>query len=76
MPLRLPIFVEVPILIIVSTIFFFLEKAAFRLQDPFENEPTEIQVISMVRTIEINITQLLVETELPPAIKAKSFYVL
>ena len=75
-PLRLPILLEVSILIIVSMVFFFLEKAAYRLQDPFENLPTDTPVTSIARTIDINIRQLLGEKELPKPIEPNGFYIL
>ena len=75
-PLRLPILLEVLILVLVSMVFFFLEKAAYRLQDPFENLPTDTPVTSISRTIDINIRQLLGEKELPKPIKSQDFYVM
>ncbi|MBO0321459.1 hypothetical protein J0X14_04050 [Muricauda sp. CAU 1633] len=75
-PLRLVVVLEVLILVIVSMVFFFLEKAAFRLQDPFENLPTDTPVTSIARTIDINIRQLLGETELPKPIEPEDFYIL
>lgn len=75
-PLRLEIYFEAPILIIVSMLFFFLEKAAYRLQDPFENLPTDTPTHSISRTIEINIRQLLGETEIPEPIQANKFYIM
>ena len=56
--------------------FFSLEKAAFRLQDPFENKPTDTAMSSISRTIDINIRQLLDEEELPEPIKPGKFYIL
>lgn len=75
-PLNLSIFIEVPVLVILSMVFFFLEKAAFRLQDPFENRPTDTPVTSISRTIDINIKQLIGETDLPKPIEPKDFYIM
>lgn len=75
-PLNLSIFIEVPVLIILSMVFLFLEKAAFRLQDPFENLPTDTPVTSISRTIDINIRQLLGETDLPEPIEPEDFYIM
>jgi putative membrane protein len=47
------------ILVIVSTVFFFLEKAAFRMQDPFENIPTDTPMTFIAEKIEGDILQLL-----------------
>ncbi|MDF0707351.1 bestrophin family protein [Flagellimonas okinawensis] len=75
-PLNLSIFIEVPVLLILSLVFLFLEKAAFRLQDPFENLPTDTPVTSISRTIDINIRQLIGETDLPKPIVAEDFYIM
>ena len=50
---------EFSILLIVSTVFFFLEKAAFRMQDPFENIPTDTPVTSLAEKIECDVLELL-----------------
>ncbi|RIV44219.1 bestrophin family protein [Flagellimonas pelagia] len=75
-PLRLVVVLEVFILVIISMVFFFLEKAAFRLQDPFENQPTDTPVTSIARTIDINLRQLLGETDLPKPIESDDFYIM
>ncbi|SDQ06327.1 bestrophin family protein [Flagellimonas zhangzhouensis] len=75
-PLNLNIVIEVLVLLILSMVFLFLEKAAFRLQDPFENLPTDTPVTSIARTIDINIRQLLGETELPKPIEPIDFYIM
>lgn len=56
---------ETPLLIAISTGFFLLEKSAKHMQDPFENRPTDTAMTAISRTIEINIKQLLKETEIP-----------
>lgn len=50
---------EFAILMIVSAVFFFLEKAAFRMQDPFENIPTDTPVTFIAKKVEEDILQLL-----------------
>lgn len=75
-PLRLHVLLEVSILVTISMVFFFLEKVAYRLQDPFENFPTDTPVTSISRTIDINIRQLLGEGEIPEPLATKDFYVM
>jgi Predicted membrane protein len=75
-PLRLSVILEVFILVIISMVFFFLEKAAFRLQDPFENQPTDTPVTSIARTIDINLRQLVGETDLPKPVESNDFYIM
>ena len=70
-----PLF-EIPLLLIISSAFFLLEKSATYMQDPFENRATDTAVSSIARTIEINIKQLLKEKDIPNPMPTESFYVL
>ncbi len=65
---------EIPLLLIISSGFFVLEKTATLLQDPFENRPTDTPVTTIATNIEINIKQLLNEAEIPKPLKPYSFY--
>ena len=67
---------EVPLLLLISCAFFLLEKTATDLQDPFNNEPTDTPVTAIATSIEINIKQLLNETDMPEVKKATDFYLL
>jgi putative membrane protein len=42
-----------------------IEHVAIFLQDPFSNRPSDTPVLSLSRTIEINIKQMLGEKDLP-----------
>lgn len=68
-----PIF-EVPLLLLISSGFFVLEKTATLLQDPFENKPTDIAMTTIATNIEINIKQLLQESDIPKPLKPRKFY--
>ena len=70
------VFFEIPLLLLISSAFFLLERSATHMQDPFENKPTDTAVTAIARTIEINIRQLLNETEVPQPLKPQNFYVL
>ncbi len=70
------IYFEMPLLIVVSMVFFLLEKSATFLQDPFNENPTSTSVTSIARNIEINIKQLLQEKEIPQPLHSDSFYIL
>lgn len=65
---------EVVILLLITTPFFLLEKSALHLQDPFANRPTDTAVTSIARTVEINIRQLLNESNVPEPIQPNRFY--
>ena len=68
-----PVF-ETPLLIIISFGFFVLEKTATLLQDPFDNQPTDTAMTTIATNIEINIRQLLKESEIPKPLPPHSFY--
>lgn len=65
---------EIPLLLVISTTFFLLEKSATHLQDPFRNRPTDTPVTSIARTIEINIKDLLKEKDIPKQHQPEKFY--
>ncbi|WP_116107633.1 bestrophin family protein [Lewinella sp. IMCC34191] len=75
-PFTLSVVMEVLIVLLIAMVFFFLEKAAYLLQDPFENLPTDTPMSAISRTIDINIRQLLGETELPPKVEPEEFYLM
>ncbi|WP_247237879.1 bestrophin family protein [Telluribacter sp. SYSU D00476] len=65
---------EVPLLMVLSMAFFLLERSATHMQDPFENRPTDTAMTAIARTIEINIRQLLKETDVPAPHQPEEFY--
>lgn len=67
---------EVPLLLVISVAFFFLEKTATDLQDPFNCKATDIPVKSIATNIEINIRELLKESSVPNKIVSDTFYIL
>ena len=67
---------EIPLLLVISCSFFLLEKTSALLQDPFNNKPTDTAMTAIATTIEINIKQLINETELPQPTQPKGFYLL
>lgn len=70
----LPFRFELPLLLSISMAFFLLEKSATHMQDPFENRPTDTAVTAIATTIEINLKQLLGESEVPPPLTSSTFY--
>ncbi len=67
-------YVELPLLLVISSLFFLLEKTATQLQDPFENVPTDTAMTTIATNIEINIKQLLNEIEIPQPLTSSTFY--
>jgi putative membrane protein len=67
---------EIPLLVVIASTFFLIEKSARHLQDPFANRPTDIAVTAIARTVEINLRQLLLEKDIPQAVAPGKFYIL
>jgi putative membrane protein len=65
---------EIPLLLIIASFFFLLERTATHLQDPFSNKPTDTAMTAIATTIEINIKQLLKDTDIPNPHPANEFY--
>lgn len=51
-------YLEAPIVILIALPFFFLEKTALHLQDPFSNMPTDTPVTTIAQGIEVNLKQM------------------
>ena len=58
------------------TRIFLLERTARYLQDPFSNKPTDTPVTAIARTVEINLRQLLDETDVPAPFAPAAFYLM
>lgn len=67
-------FFEIPLLLVISSAFFLLEKSASHLQDPFNNKPTDTAVTTIATNIEINIKQMLDENDVPAPLPPASYY--
>ncbi|GGH74302.1 putative membrane protein [Filimonas zeae] len=66
----------VPLLLLISAGFFFIEKIAFHLQDPFRNRPSDVPVTHIAEQIEKNIRQLLGEATIPEVSPPKNHYIM
>ena len=67
---------EIPVLLTTASSFFLLERTARYLQDPFNNKPTDTPVTAIARTVEINIRQLLHESQVPAPLAPGAFYLM
>ena len=67
---------EVPILVLVATTFFLVERTALYMQDPFESRPTDTAMTAIARTIEINLRQLAGEPDVPPPHQPQDFFLM
>ena len=67
---------EIPVLLTTASSFFLLERTARDLQYPFNNKPTDTPVTAIARTVEINLRQLLQETDVPAPLAPEAFYLM
>lgn len=69
-------FLMVPVLMIVATFFYLIEKTAVQLQDPFENKATDTPVLAISRTIEIDLKEMMhsEDISIPKPYTSKKFY--
>ncbi len=69
-------FVEVPVTIILTMVFLMLERVAILLQDPWENNPSDLPVSAIARNIEIDLKQMIEDKNLPAPMEANRFFIL
>lgn len=50
---------EIPMVVIIATLFLLIEKMAIYLQDPFENKPTDTPVSTIANNIQRDIQQMI-----------------
>jgi len=65
---------EIPLLLIIASLFFLLERTATHLQDPFSNKPTDTAMTAIATNIEINLKQLIKENNIPKPVPPTDFY--
>lgn len=61
---------------VIAVSFFLLEKTATHMQDPFRNTPSDTPVTAIATSIEINLLQLLGETEVPRPEPVQGFFLM
>ncbi len=68
----------IPLVTVIASAFWLIEKMSIHLQDPFENKPTDTPVTSIAQTIERDLKQVLRQHSLSHTIesRAEDFYVL
>ena len=59
----------VPFAVLVSWVYNTIEVVGHFSEDPFENELNDVPMTALCRTIEIDLRQMLGETEMPPKIE-------
>ena len=67
---NLMIWLTVPMSVIISWIFYTMETVGDSSEDPFENFINDVPMTALCRTIEIDLRQMLGETEIPEPVEA------
>ncbi len=58
-----------PLSFLIGYVFILLEYLGRHIENPFENHPNDTPIDALSRTIEINLREVLGESQLPPAIE-------
>jgi putative membrane protein len=65
------VWLSVPITALIGWVYVMMEVIGDYSENPFQGMANDIPMLSLCRTIEIDLREMLNETDLPPAIKAK-----
>lgn len=65
------VFLNIPFTILISWIFTTMEIVGDNSEDPFENYVNDVPMTALCRTIEIDLREMLGETDLPPKVLPK-----
>lgn len=63
------VWLTIPFSVMVSWVFNSMERVGESTENPFEGGPNDVPITSMTRTIEIDLREMLDETEIPPALQ-------
>jgi ion channel-forming bestrophin family protein len=66
----------IPFSVLISWIYTSLEQVGESTENPFEGSPNDVPISQMSRTIEIDLREMLGETDLPPALQPKNNIIL
>ncbi|MDO5616728.1 MAG: bestrophin family ion channel [Cruoricaptor ignavus] len=66
---KLAFWVSIPITTLIGMVYIIMEQLGDYHENPYMGTPHAMPMLSICRTIEIDLRQMLGETELPPAIK-------
>jgi len=69
-------FIEIPVTVIITTLFLALERVALLLQDPWENNPSDIPVRFIAAKIEYDLKQMIDDENLPEPAKDEGYFVM
>jgi len=69
---ELGIWLSIPIATLIGWIYIMMELVGEYTENPFEGLPNDIPMLSICRNIEIDLREMLMETDLPNSIESKN----
>lgn len=70
------VWLVIPFSVLISWVYTSLEQVGESTENPFEGSANDVPISQMSRTIEIDLREMLGETNLPPALQAKNNIIL
>jgi putative membrane protein len=61
-----PVWLAIPFSVVVTWLFLALEKVGESTENPFEGSANDVPITALSRTIEIDLRQMLAESDVPP----------
>lgn len=68
----LGLWISIPITVLIGWVYVLMELVGDYSENPFQGMANDIPMLSLCRTIEIDLREILGETDLPPAVQAKN----
>jgi putative membrane protein len=70
------VWLVIPFSVLISWVYTSLEQVGESTENPFEGSANDVPISQMSRTIEIDMREMLGETDLPPTLQAKNNIIL
>jgi putative membrane protein len=70
------VWLVIPFSVLISWVYTSLEQVGESTENPFEGSANDVPISQMSRTIEIDLREMLGETDLPPALQARNNIIL
>jgi ion channel-forming bestrophin family protein len=70
------VWLVIPFSVLISWVYTSLEQVGESTENPFEGSANDVPISQMSRTIEIDLREMLGETDLPPALQSKNNIIL
>jgi len=70
------VWLVIPFSVLISWVYTSLDQVGESTENPFEGSPNDVPISQMSRTVEIDIREMLGETDLPPVLQPKNNIIL